>query len=104
MFGLNRGQSDRRTDLSPDDLYRESLAVWQIEHDANSMDMTTEQRERFRVFVRVADWAADPQHPLFGRWLVSHGGVSDAVPTDTMLDRAIAVRETGTRPALEEIE
>lgn len=73
MFGLSRGQTYRRTDLSPEDVYREDLAVWQIEHDANSHDMTTGQRERFRLFVRAESMGTDAQHALYARWLARRG-------------------------------
>lgn len=73
MFGLSRGQTYRRTDLSPEDVYREDLAVFQIRNGLNHMDLTREQTERYRVVERTAPAGIDAQHALYGRWLARRG-------------------------------
>lgn len=75
MFGLNRGQSTQPTDA---DIYQESLAVWQIEHDANSHDLTIAQCDRFRWFVKAEGMGSDGQHLLYARWLIQTGRCTDA--------------------------
>lgn len=62
---------------SAEDDYRKSLAVWQIEHNANHKDMTPEQDERYHLHNRLANNGLDAKRITFGRHLVKSGEVSD---------------------------
>ena len=72
-FGLSRGQGRR----DPEDDYAERLAIWQIRHGLNRMDLTREQTDRLRTFEQIARIGLDPQRVAFGRWLVRTGRCAD---------------------------
>lgn len=88
---------------SEDDDYQDSLAIWQIEHRANRHDMTPEQDARYHQHAVALNAGLDPQHVEFARYLVKAGALSDDErPTEQMIRRAVAVRETGRRPGVGE--
>lgn len=76
MFGLTR--RCRRHHHDPElteDTYVESLAIWQIAHGTNRMDLTREQTTRFRAFEAARGDTAVAGRLLFERRLVREGRI-----------------------------
>lgn len=71
MFGR------RRHDTLPHGDYLEELAVWQIQHGLNSLDLTPSQTERFRALERSAGDVRMAGRLIFERRLHRSGRLTD---------------------------
>jgi hypothetical protein len=70
------GKKQKRDEL-PEGTYAETLAVYQIEHGWNSMDMTVEQNARFRLVEAARGDAANAKRLVFARLRYRSGALSD---------------------------
>lgn len=101
-FGLNRGQHSRHVD---DDDPIKAQASWQLEHGLNAADLTPDQTERLRAVEKTGGDLVLANRLIYSRRRFRAGRLSEGEqPTDEMLDRAVAVSRTGSRPMLDEIE
>jgi hypothetical protein len=67
----------QRRDELPEGTYAETLAVYQIAHNWNSMDMTPEQVVRFRLVEAARGDAANAKRLVFARLRYRSGALSD---------------------------
>ena len=61
----------------PEEEYRDALAAWQVDHNADHGDLTADQRKRLNQRYRMRDAGLDPERVQFVRHLVAWGRVSD---------------------------
>ena len=59
----------------PEEEYRDALAAWQVDHNADWHDMTPDQRERMRLHTRCVDLGLDPNRVEYARTLVRRGEI-----------------------------
>jgi hypothetical protein len=78
-------------DVLPEGTYAEELAVYQIQHGWNSLDMTPEQIVRFRLVEAACGDAANAKRLVFARLRYRSGALSDEHPTEEMIPRAIGI-------------